>query len=1386
MLKHLHKTNIMYKIFSLCCLFIISCSVHALSKNVRFRHINMNHGLSYNSILCLMEDHRGIIWIGSRDGLNKYNSVKNIVFKHNINDTTSLTNSHINCIYETKDNQLWIGTARGLNSFDRIRNSFNRFGVTNDSTGLCNGYVWCIQEYNEDILLIGTAYGLNVYDRRKGKFDHCFVKKTLSNSNSITTIRIDNYKNIWIGTKEGLYLFDINSRQFTPIYFSDQTNSIEIRDLKQDKTGNFWLATETKGVYQFKYENYEIKKLKSFNLASGLPSNTVRKLFVDDQFILAGTLKGLCIINLLTGNIENIVSDDENPDGISDSSVHDIIKDSSGGYWLATYTDGVNYYHDQLNLFEHIKRIPGKHNTLSNSVVHGFYEVDENHVYIATGDGGLNYWNGDNNQYTIFSNKNGGNISSDVIKSMDVDNHNNLWLATLNGLNHFNTKTKQFKVFLHQTDNVNSINSNQIRVVLVDKKNRVWIGYNEAYFQLFNLQENHFKSFPEVGKIVEALYEDSQNRLWIGERNGLKCMDLNKLELLNIDNMIKDYTSKLKYINAINEDDEGNIWIGTQGYGLIIFMRDKIMDFDSTNGLCDNTINAIITDDEGNNWISTNKGISKVILNKTREGKLLLKSENYNVDHGLQGAQFEPGSVYKSQHGRLYFGGVNGFNVFNPSTIKTTTVFPEIVIDELYLNFNKIETDELKLFTSKPLYNTDTLYLKYYHRNLSLHFTGINYINPQSTYYRYKMTGLDDRWIDLDVQSSINLTYLPIGNHELIIQASTNKNMWGTDYKKIVLSIAPPWWKTWWAYVLYFLLISCMVWLVVKYSKLWMEIKAKLNIEKYKREKDMELYESKLSFYTDVSHELRTPLTLILAPLEKIISNTEINEKLKKQLMLIKRSGNRMMQLLDQVLSLRKLETGHERLQVSYYNIVDFMNEISLTFSDLASSQNIQYEFSPHVEELRMWFDKEKMEIILYNLLFNAFKHTPHGGSVNMSLDLTGKISEHWEDDFDNDRENKCVKIIIANNGEGISEENMNHIFDFFYSGKNKNDLNLKGYGLGLELTKRMVDLHKGDIKVDCNWASNGEDRWTTFTVLFPLADDLFDAADKLIEKTSAEKPIEIDSIIEKQANQQYKEEKKDKQENKSILVIEDDREVRTFIRDLFIDSYLVYEAENGDKGLDLTIQKIPDIVICDVMMPGLNGFEYCKRLKTDARICHIPVVLLTARSTLDDKMEGIETGADEYITKPFSSDYLVLRVQNLVKQRETMRDYYHRMSILEPEDVIVVSMDEKLLKKAMDYINKHIDDSQLSVERLSIELGLSRMHLYRKIKALTNLSVSEFIRSVKLKRAASLLQNSKLSIKEVQNMVGFDNPDHFRNCFKAQYGLTPSDYQRKKWFNKD
>lgn len=1377
------------KVYIILFVFILLSSI---SFGITFRNYDMSTGLSHNSILCVTQTRDGFIWIGTRDGLCRFNGISYTVYKQNFDDQNSISNNSINCIYEASNGDLWIGTTMGLNRYSPDSEAFEKYSMQPDGKGISHNYIRSIAETNDGTILIGTPFGIDRYDSIANAFRGIPIgKSTAGKDNSVTCFYKDRKNRIWVGLRSGLYLFETDrlKRVFMDEKQELKHDNFEIRDIKEDSGGKVWVATEEFGIFSFNYLENKAVMPQNFQVGnSRIVSNHVRKIFMHQDEIWLGTMEGLSIFKPKDQTVTNYQYSATVPDGISNNSIRDIFGDDSGGIWLATYAGGINYYHPQNNLFSQFRMTTGKDNFLTSNVISGFLEEDNGDLWIATEGGGLVFreFSGNTSKtYTFQEHKN--SLVHNNVKSLTHDRAGNVWIGTYNGLSCLTKRTGFFTNYQNQPGTKNSLVNNQVHSVLVDENNNVWIGTNGGGVQTFDPATGLFTALSGVAaKNVNVMMSGKQDRLWIGHQGGLACLDRKSLKNIDISYLLNQLPFTVQYVQCLHEDHLGRIWIGTQGFGLFLIQDDQMVWFNTEKGLPDNTINAFVEDEKGNFWFTSNKGISRFSYPDTSRKNPSLVVKTYTKGQGLQGFQYLPMSFLKSKTGSVFFGGVNGFNVFQPDKIDDHDFSPRLIFTDL-----RVRSDTKEGTTHWPLRDPGQagIRLSYRFRDISVDFLGINYIDPDNTLYRYQLLDIDKEWVSLGTQRTINFNYLPAGHYELRVQATTNEASWGTSYESLILEIRPPWWLTGWAFTGYFVLLILLLSVFFRLSKRWANLNNQLAMEHFQREKEEELHQLKLKFFTDVSHELRTPLTLIVSPLEQIIKQPDLNSRLHNQLTLIQQNGNRMMRLINKVLDLRRLEAGYEKLKVAPGDLVKFMQETSLAFKETARIKNIAFEFVTGESSLELYFDRDKMEMILYNLLSNAIKNTLTNGRIVLELkradpELTGN------DRKVHDGNQAYAEISVTDNGRGIPGELLGRIFErFFVSGAKEKRLPLDS-GVGLELTKRLVELHKGHISVDSQVRTPEKDGFTRFSLLFPLGKDhLSDDEIETDFKNSEDSTLytsflQEDELMDfsglaEQAGQAdpWPDESGEKI---NLLIVEDNSEVRSFIKSLFAGPYQVEEAENGKIGWDMATRQVPDLIICDIMMPEMDGMELCRKIKTDIRTSHIPVILLTARTAITFKYEGLETGADDYITKPFSAGYLQLRVRNLIHQRELLRNHFSREGIFDPARITVTSVDEKLLKKAVEYIGEHMADSSLSVEKLSSELGLSRVHLYRKIKALTKLTAVEFIRSIRLKRAASLLQENKLNINEVSFRVGFEDVDYFRNCFRQQYGCSPSDYSKK------
>jgi ligand-binding sensor domain-containing protein/signal transduction histidine kinase/DNA-binding response OmpR family regulator len=1277
--------------------------------HAQFRKIDMRHGLSFNSVMCIKETSDGLLWVGTREGLNVYDGYEFKVFKHSPKNVYDLSNNHVNVIFEDAEHHLWIGTSNGLNRYEG--GTFKHW--TTGNSALSNAYVKSISQAAAGNLWIGTSNGLNLLDTNTGKISTYRLEN--ADANNIISLYTDTKGTLWLGTKGGLYTYKNHIFHRIPIL-----PPLEIRDIEEDAQGRMWLATETQGIYCLHQGKIIYHWTKENSPAL---SNQVRKLRVEDDRVLAATLSGMYMVSLPDLHFSKFIYSINDPDGLSRGSIHDIQRDRFGGYWIATYSGGLNYYHAQNNLFTHHRQLPGKENGLSENDVNGFVEDAQERIWVSTGRG-LNRFDPRNGQFEHFTEESPRGLSNRIIKSMTKDRQGNLWIGTYKGLNFLDTRTLRFQ---HYLQNPSGLNQNQIHALYCDADNQLWIGMNGGELQVLDIPTRKFTTVPGVGSIVSAIYEDRKGKLWIGTRSGLKCLDRKSRKPIDLTALIRGYENELLYINQILEDGKGRLWLATQGSGLFVLEKDSLHWFGQGKGLNGNTVNAVLGDEQGYMWISTNAGISRLDY---KQGQL--NSIDYSEVHGLQGLQFNPGSALRAGNGILYFGGINGFNAFLPASMDKTLYFPEVRVTQVRPTSGK--TPGKVLIPGK-----EPIVLTFEQRDVAVDFAGLNFVNPQGIYYRYRLEGLNADWVATGKLRSVNFTYLPVGTHTLQLQASSQPGSWGKEYTTLAIKILPPWYRTTLAYVLYFVAALAACYGLIHYLK---QRNAK-RIKGLLREKEQKMLARRLEFFTDISHELRTPLTLILTPLERILWKEDLPENVSKQLHLIQRNGRKMMNMISQVLNLRRFEESHsELLELKKEQVDVFLTELALSFRPLAVTKNLAFThlFSP----IQAYIDAPKVEMVVQNLLSNAFKFTPENGQIHLS-------AARMQGEF---------YVKIENTGQRI--EHLEHIFERYQTQRTPE--NPEGAGIGLDLVKRMVELHQGRISVE-QLPEENHFR-TIFTLHLPLLTAEVDA-----EETHLPEVALVDSLPAAALPESS--------EKQVLLLVEDNAEVRQMIKDILAAHYLIHEAEDGAEGW-IQAQKIhPDLIISDIMMPVVDGIELCRRLKTDLKTSHIPVILLTARATITFKHEGYETGADAYITKPFSPQHLLVRIKNLLHQRQTLRLHLQRETLLAPGDAQVNSIDAKLLTKARAYVEVHLADSKFTLEDMSRELGLSRMHLHRKLKALTGLTPAEFVKNVRLQKAAAMLKQNNVSVKEVMNLVGFEDADHFRNSFKDLFGQLPSAFKQ-------
>ncbi|MFH6767498.1 two-component regulator propeller domain-containing protein [Gaetbulibacter aquiaggeris] len=1322
--------------------------------DLKFRHYTINDGLSHTSITDINQDHNGFIWIATKYGLNRFDGIEFKSYFSDEKNSNSISSDNINILFVDSNNNLWIGTSKGLSLYkenDRFKNIY--FNHSSSINSIC-------EDSNKN-LWIGTDNGLIYFDTSTGtnkSIDLNYNKIDGLSTKRIDKVFIDSKENLWILTLKGLVCLPVGSNQFKQYPFDsdviDDPKNSGKGDIKEDANGNIWIGSFT-GLWKF---NEVTKGIEQFKLKNNNNSYTsfkeVRTILTDESnTIWIGTYSGVYKINTKDKSFSNYTHNDKNPYSLSQNSVYKIFKDDSNGIWIGTWQGAVNYLDKNFDSFQHYGIFSG----LSYHVVSSFAEDEKHNFWIGTERGGLNYFDTNSKTFKIYKNNpdNPNGLGNDNIQDIVLDKQGILFIATHgSGLDVYDTKanTNKFHHFKSDIQDDESISSDWVTCLMIDTQNRLWVGTIKKGLNLFDPKTKKFTRFNTdiFSQTIYEIFEDKQQRVWAGTANGMGLVDL-KTKTINSESIsiLNNRISSL--VTCIYQDDENNFWVATEGQGLFFLKNDFSLtkQFTVLDGLSSNSILGILPDKEDNLWLSTFKGLSRFDFN-------LNEFTNYDALDGLQSNEFNYDAYYAAQNGELLFGGMNGFNIFNPKKIKKNPYVPPVVITDFKIKGHSIDiSKDNKSNISEVVINHNDI-------PFSLDFAALNYTQPRKNIFKYKLEGKDDQWHLLGNERSLTFADANPGNYIFKLKAANNSGVWNENEASIIISILPPWWKTNIAYAIYFLLICITVWLIYMFLKFRRDEKELLKTEKIEKEKIQEISQLKLQFFTNVSHELRTPLTLILGSVEEMSKDvSKIPENLKNHLEVLNRNSKNLLRHVNSLLDFRKNEVEKLKLNAGKGNIIHFLKESSLSFQELATHRKIEYQFKNDRESIELYYDRDKMEIIIFNLLSNAFKFTPDGGKITIKTRLV-------EDEYGNP---VFFEFAVKDNGIGIPKEKAPLIFNKFYQVEPDIKQNeIHGSGIGLALVKDLVDLHHGSISLNLDNKKGAE-----FIISIPMGKDHL-KEDEILK--NLKKGDDINSYLkQEELKEESKSDIKHSEKDETILIVEDNLEIRNFILKIFANDYNLFEASDGAEGYDIAIHQVPDLIISDIMMPEIDGITLCGKLKTDLRTSHIPIILLTARTSVIFKDSGFETGADAYITKPFKVSHLKLRVKNLLSSRKMQQEYFIRNYKVVPEAISLTSRDDEFLRTAIEVVQSNMDNSEFNSSQFGEIMGMSRSALYKKLKGLTGQSPTEFVRMIRVKRAAQLFLQNKFNISEVIYSVGFNDLKYFRTCFREQFKMSPSEF---------
>ncbi|MCW3808028.1 hybrid sensor histidine kinase/response regulator transcription factor [Plebeiibacterium marinum] len=1180
------------------------------------------------------------------------------------------------------------------------------------------------------------------------KFHHLNVDNGLPQSSAYSIIK-DKYGFMWFGTWGGAVRYDgYEVKLFRP----SENDSTALPDYRIsciviDSIGNIWIETEQR-QFLFQY-NYSLDNFKRYNKSNApvevlnqveLWHNNHFKVAKNDKYIWQSTDSGLLQKQIATGDTLLFQPMLNNRFALSDKMIKNVYLDDEENLWIGTEYGGVNFtnlYSKPFNTFTKKQANKG----LTDNVVRAICKDSEGHIWVGSSNMGITVINtsGIEPTYRYIGKENLCNLQ---IRSLHCDKEGKVWIGTKNGLMCYDPGSDKFVLCSNSA-------SNQFFAFAEDQNGRLWVG-TMAGLALFDRANDKLKYFPPQkttgGIYIRSILADKNNNLWVAtEDNGVTKLTP-EFKDDTIQFKVEHYVQQNQSNNGLSsnrtysltEDSNGMIWIASdQGLCYLNPQNDTITRIARESNLSKGIIMAVLYDHQNSVWASHKKGLSRI--NTTS-----FTIQNFNIQDGLQGNEFSQNACFfDSINGELFFGGVNGLNSFTSKDIKTNPYPPRVVFTGLNVMQKHIlpgQPINNRVLLEKSLLCTNKLILYYQERSFSLEFVALHYGNSSENKYQFQLEGFDKHWVSTNATNrKASYNNLPPGEYIFKVKAANSDGVWNPTPKTMHIVILPPWWLTWWAIGFYLVLTTSIIWLIYNY------LTSKINAKRAQ-----EIHQAKLKFFTEVSHEFRTPLTLIIDPLEKLMTGKIAHQDADSIFKMMYRNAKQLLELINQLLDFRKLESGHLTLSLQKSDLIAFVKNSVAAFENQALAQNISLEFEAPLTSLQICFDKQKLNMVLNNLLSNSFKFTPENGSIHIKVYLSDKVE-------------KAVCIQVIDTGTGIEKHELNRIFELFYQSGSPIK-QTPGSGIGLALTHELVKLHKGHIEV-----KSQINKGTDFSITLPIMEN--DSTESIQSETIFNILPETNTPIVK------KESKKTDNDLPIMLIIDDNSDIRNYITTHFKTEFKIIQAANGAEGYSQAIETIPDIIISDVMMPDTDGFELCQKLKTDQHTSHIPIILLTARQSDESKTEGYKTGADAYITKPFNSDVLSARVNNLLEQRRQLRELFTGSTGKELKKVAVNSADEIFLEKASGIIAQYLDDPQFNIDFLAEKMNMSRSQFYRKIKALTNKSGNDFIMSFRMDKALEYLKEGRYNITETAYKVGYNVPANFTRAFTKYFGKTPTNY---------
>ncbi len=1319
------------------------------------KYLGIEYGLSNNYVTAIFQDSHGFMWFGTADGLNRYDGYQFKIYKNQPDNPASLSDNRVTDVIEDRRGMIWVATKKGVSVLNDKGSGFLHLRYAVGDKGELAPVDFAVSGMalgQQDDLFVASEQAGLLHVSSKHVLEATQIPYARANGMQlnyhIQAMDVDHNGVLW------LVIHDIGL-----CYYDQEDGVVRLKSpyirsvtcMKTDGGNHVWLGTD-QGLYRY---NIRENLYDRYTQRDGLSANVVASLSLDrDRKLWVGTDGGGITVIDDSGNFDYFAGNEH--DGVlTSSAVFAIYEDAEARHWIGTLRGGINIIDPKMGRFKLVRQNGYQYTVRDNDFILSFAEDKDGTLWVGTDGSGLIHWNRHDNTFVYYKHAVDipGSLSNNYVTSVLCDSRGDIWATTYGGgINRFDKQTGNFIRYACFNSQVNYENRNVWRIY-EDSQGRLWattlLG---GGLYLLNRDQNRFELYDASIQDVLSVMEEETGVFWLGTFSDLIKLDT-RVHLVSRIPMAHS-------VRAIHPGRNDSLWVGTEGSGLLLVDKKtgnyrQLMESD---GLPSNTILNLLEDAKGNFWLSTFSGLSK--FNSTT-GEIC----NFYESDGLQSNQFNYNAALKLRSGEFLFGGIKGFNLFFPDSINHFHTVPKLVLTDLRIN-NKSYEWYPRVKESDNLLNINQLEVSYGDAVLSVSFSALEYSSPDKIKYAYLLEGWDKDWNYVDEQRTAHYSRLNEGNYTLRIKSTNADGEWSPYERTLSIRVLPPWWRTYWAYGIYLLLGLAGVYAYIYYDRRQTRLKYEVELAHMEVEKEKELNEKKLAFFTHISHEFRTPLTLIVNPIKELIySENKVVDS--EELSMVYRNSKRLLGLVDQLLLFRKADSGEDRLRLVRLNMVTLCREVFLSFKQHAESRKINYRFECADETLELYADREKLEIVLFNLISNAIKFTPGGGMVTVGL-----LSSNRE-----------VQVYVSDTGCGIPKHVGDSLFAKFYRDFEGNGKGAEGFGIGLFLAKQFVDAHGGNITY-----TSSESSGTRFTVTLLKGKQHFEG--QYVFEDVGEHTVFLDELMPESDDAASATEEAIQNEIKDVtelvsdspvmLVIDDNVQIRQYIQRIFNARYVVYHTGTGEEGLALVKKYQPDIVLCDVVMTGLSGIDLCTHIKQDPTLSHIPVILLTASSSEEVKLKGIECGADDYITKPFDKELLVARVSGMLKSRSQLQQYFYNEVTLRSHDFKISSEYTDFLNTCIATVEKHLDNPDFNVKILADEVGMSHSNLYRKIKSISGKSANEFIRFIRLRKVAQLLISTDCNINEAAYTAGFNDIKYFREQFFKLFGTKPSDYKKK------